>query len=94
MSNHLLHLLNIEANIYLTSYIQNLQVNSLLVHRSAASVGHLCSKTHNLVMHGPIISHVSYAHCDKYLPFLWSYSPMKRLVMKRTHSAGDKTQTQ
>lgn len=27
------------------------------------------------------------------LPFLWSYSPMKRLVRKRTHSAEDTKQT-
>lgn len=27
------------------------------------------------------------------LPFLWSYSPMKRLVMKRTHRAADTKQT-
>lgn len=27
------------------------------------------------------------------LPFLWSYSPIKRLVMKRTHSAADTKQT-
>lgn len=42
----------------------------------------------------PLTPHVYFCETLTWvLPFLWSYSPMKRLVRKRTHSAEDTKQT-